>query len=49
MAVEKRCVGRGGKNIIFRRGGGGVNIVFGPKYRPLNISKMKQNFNRALW
>jgi hypothetical protein len=25
-----------GKNIIFRRGGGGgINIVFGPKYRPL--------------
>ncbi len=23
-----------GKNIIFRRGGG-INIVFGPKYRPL--------------
>jgi hypothetical protein len=25
-----------GKNIIFRRGGG-INIVFGPKYRPLYI------------
>jgi hypothetical protein len=25
-----------GENIIFRRGGGGINIVFGPKYRPLN-------------
>jgi hypothetical protein len=24
-----------GKNIIFRRGGG-INIVFGPKYRPLH-------------
>ncbi len=34
MGVEKRCVARGGKNIIFRRGGG-INIVFGPKYRPL--------------
>jgi hypothetical protein len=34
MVVEKQCVPRGGKNIIFRRGGG-INIVFGPKYRPL--------------
>ncbi len=34
MLVEKRRVARGGKNIIFRRGGG-INIVFGPKYRPL--------------
>jgi hypothetical protein len=34
MRVEKRHVARGGKNIIFRRGGG-KNIVFGPKYRPL--------------
>jgi hypothetical protein len=34
MGVEKRHVARGGKNIIFRRGGG-INIVFGPKYRPL--------------
>ncbi len=25
-----------GKNITFRRGGG-INIVFGPKYRPLII------------
>jgi hypothetical protein len=34
MGVEKRCVARGGKNIIFRRGGG-ISIVFGLKYRPL--------------
>jgi hypothetical protein len=34
MVVKKRRVARGGKNIIFRRGGG-INIVFGPKYRPL--------------
>jgi hypothetical protein len=33
MVVEKGCVARGGKNIIFRRGG--IHIVFGPKYRPL--------------
>jgi hypothetical protein len=33
MGVEKRHVAKGGKNIIFRRGG--INIVFGPKYRPL--------------
>ncbi len=31
MGVEKRRVAGG--NIIFRRGGG-INIVFGPKYRP---------------
>jgi hypothetical protein len=29
-------VSREGKNIIFRRGGG-INIVFGPKYRPLYL------------
>jgi hypothetical protein len=33
MGVEKLHVTRGGKNIIFRRGG--INIVFGLKYRPL--------------
>jgi hypothetical protein len=27
-----------GKNVIFRRGGG-INIVFGPKYRPLFFSE----------
>ncbi len=37
MEVEKQRVARGGKNIIFRRGGG-INIVFGPKYRPLAVS-----------
>ncbi len=36
MGVEKRHVARGGKNINFRREGG-INIVFGPKYRPLNV------------
>jgi hypothetical protein len=35
MGVEKQCVTRGGKNIIFGRGEG-INIVFGPKYRPLS-------------
>ncbi len=34
MVVKKRRVSRAGKNINFRRGGG-INIVFGPKYRPL--------------
>jgi hypothetical protein len=35
MGVEKRRVARGGK-ISFSEGeGGGENIVFGPKYRPL--------------
>jgi hypothetical protein len=38
MEVEKQRVARGGKNIIFR-GWGGIIIVFGPKYRPLHISK----------
>jgi hypothetical protein len=33
MEVEKRCVARGGK-ISFSEGGG-INKVFGPKYRPL--------------
>jgi hypothetical protein len=28
---KKKHVARGGKNIIIRRGGG-INIVFGPKY-----------------
>jgi hypothetical protein len=36
MGVKKRRVVRGGKNIIFRRGRG-INIVFGPKYRPLPL------------
>jgi hypothetical protein len=36
MGVEKRHVARGGKNMIFRRGRG-INIVFGPKYRPLRL------------
>jgi hypothetical protein len=34
MGVKKRCVATGGKN-HFQKGGGGINIVFGPKYRPL--------------
>jgi hypothetical protein len=41
MVVEKQRVARGGKNIIFRRGGGGINIVFGPKYRPLLALKKR--------
>jgi hypothetical protein len=35
MGVEKQHIARGGKNIIFRRGGE-INFVFGPKYRPLH-------------
>jgi hypothetical protein len=34
MGVEKLRVARGGKN--FQKGGGGINIVFRPKYRPLH-------------
>jgi hypothetical protein len=45
MVVEKRRVARGGKNIIFRRGGG-INIVFRAKYRPLGASE-KKNLNRS--
>jgi hypothetical protein len=33
-----------GKKYHFQKGGGGINIVFGPKYRPLRkrlIKKMK--------
>jgi hypothetical protein len=33
---RKTNVTRGGKN-VFRRGGG-INIVFGPKKRPLTVS-----------
>jgi hypothetical protein len=36
MGVEKGCVARGGK-ISFSEGGG-INIIFGPKYRPLVIT-----------
>jgi hypothetical protein len=32
IGVKKRLVMRAGKNIIFRRGG--INFVFGPKYKP---------------
>ncbi len=46
MGVEKRHVGRGGKNIIFRRGGG-INIVFGPKYRPLFEEEKKSMYTVA--
>ncbi len=45
MGVEKRCVAGGGKNIIFRRGGG-INIVFGPKYRPLTKHALDQSLPR---
>jgi hypothetical protein len=35
MGVEKRHVARGEKN-NFQKGGGGINIVFGPKCRLLH-------------
>jgi hypothetical protein len=41
MGVEKRRAARGEKNIIFRRGEG-INIVSGPKYRPLHFSKQNE-------
>jgi hypothetical protein len=34
MGVEKQLAARGEK-ISFSEGGGGINIVFRPKYRPL--------------
>jgi hypothetical protein len=37
MGVEKPLVVRERKNIIFRTGGG-INIVFRPKYRPLPLA-----------
>jgi hypothetical protein len=37
----------GGKNIIFRRGGG-INIVFGPKYRPLGCYWVKSAISRGV-
>jgi hypothetical protein len=39
MGVEKRRVARGGK-ISFSEGGGGINIIFGPKYRPLFVNEI---------
>jgi hypothetical protein len=36
MGFEKRHVARGEK-ISFSEAGGGINIDFGPKYRPLNL------------
>jgi hypothetical protein len=41
MGVEKRFSTRGGK-ISFLEGGRGINIVFGPKYRPLAKNSMVQ-------
>jgi hypothetical protein len=39
MGVEKPLVLRERKNIIFRKPpGGGINIVFRPKYRPLPLA-----------
>jgi hypothetical protein len=35
MGVEQQRFARGEK-IIFRRGGGEINAIFGPKYRPLH-------------
>jgi hypothetical protein len=46
MVVEKRRVARGGKNIIFRRGGG-INIFFGPKYRPLCKGMVKVKIKKG--
>jgi hypothetical protein len=32
-------VSQEGKKMLFQNGGGGINIVFGPKYRPLTQGK----------
>jgi hypothetical protein len=34
IGVKKQCVGRRGEKMSFS-GGGGINIVLGPKYRTL--------------
>jgi hypothetical protein len=39
MGVEKRCVERGIKYHFQKGGGGGINIVFRPKYRTLSTLK----------
>ncbi len=36
MGVKKKACRRGGK-ISFSERGGGINMVFGPKYRPLAL------------
>jgi hypothetical protein len=33
-----------GENYHFQKGGGGINIIFGPKYRPLSNCLAKQIF-----
>jgi hypothetical protein len=39
MGVEKGHAARGGKISFSEVGGGGKNIIFGPKYRPLPALK----------
>jgi hypothetical protein len=34
---SRKTVSREGAKISFSEGGGGINIVFGPKYRPLLV------------
>jgi hypothetical protein len=40
MGEEKQHLARGGK-ISFSEGRGGINIVFGPKYRPLYTTAVR--------
>jgi hypothetical protein len=46
MGVEKRRVVGGGKISFSEGGGGGINIVFGPKYRPLSRGSAPRNLQR---
>jgi hypothetical protein len=45
MGVEKWHVARGEKKYNFQKGVGGINIVFGPKYRPLCEAESNEDFN----
>ncbi len=37
---SRKTTSREGEKISFSEGGGGINIVFGPKYRPLLLDQM---------
>jgi hypothetical protein len=45
---RKRTCRERGKKYHFQKGGGGINIVFGPKYRPLSIVVKIFSFKK-LW
>jgi hypothetical protein len=43
---RKRCVGKEGK-ISFSETGGRINIVFGPKYRPLVTNEAEYSYRNT--